>query len=156
MHNRAVIEEKGDGIAFSLFKRRLSSVMAFIMSRHFLFIISAIVLIALAACSKGEDEQAAAPSGQTQEQSAEPPAASIVEPAATDKANGADGPDLIQALRENSGVMTPEELAAAVERARNNAEAAAKAVGQNAQQIKAAGDAAATAAQSSLEARQTP
>ncbi|PWL17265.1 antifreeze protein [Falsochrobactrum shanghaiense] len=129
------------------------------MSRHFLFIISAIVLIALAACSKGEDEQAAAPSGQTQEQSAEPPAASIVEPAATDKANGAngaDGPDLIQALRENSGVMTPEELAAAVERARNNAEAAAKAVGQNAQQIKAAGDAAATAAQSSLEARQTP
>ncbi|MBV2143945.1 hypothetical protein KUG47_10615 [Falsochrobactrum sp. TDYN1] len=145
MNNPAAIGEKDAAKTFSVFKRRLSSVMAFIMSRHFLFLISAFVLIALAACSKGEEEQAAVPSGQEEEQ--------VSEQLGADKAAG---PDLMQALRENSGVMTSEEKAAAVDRARNNAQDAARAVGQNAQQIEVAGDAAATAAQRSLEARQTP
>ncbi len=50
--------------------------------------------------------------------------------------------------------MTPEEQNAAIERARSNAEAAAKSVGQSADQIQAAGEAAIAAAQRSFEARQ--
>ncbi|EFM58174.1 Antifreeze protein, type I [Brucella sp. BO2] len=57
-------------------------------------------------------------------------------------------------MRENSGVMTPEEKAAAIERARDNAETAAKAVGQSVEQVQAAGEAAAVAAQRLLEERQ--
>jgi len=143
MDNYAVVVKKDDKTAFSVFKRRLSSVMAFVMSRHFLFLISAIVLVALAACGRGEDEQAAAPT----------------EPAQTTTAPAADadkqaGPDLMKALQDNAGVMTPEEQKAAIDRARSNAEAAAKSVGQNAAQVQAAGEAAVAAAQRSFEARQ--
>ncbi len=60
----------------------------------------------------------------------------------------------MKALQDNSGVMTPEEQNAAIERARSNAEAAAKSVGQSADQIQAAGEAAIAAAQRSFEARQ--
>ena len=141
MDNYAVIVDKDNKTAFSMFKRRLSSVMAFIMSRHFLFLISAIVLVALAACGRGEDEQAAAPA----------------QPEQTTAAPDADkpaGPDLIKALQDNSGVMTAEEQKAAIERARSNAEAAAKSVGQSAEQVQAAGEGAVAAAQRSFEARQ--
>jgi len=140
MGNLAVIVNKDSITAFSMFKRRLSSVMSFVMSRHFLFVISAIVLVALAACGKGEDEQSAVPA--TPEQTTAAPASEQ------------EGPDLIKALQDNSGVMTPEEQKAAIERARVNAEAAAKSVGQNAEQVQAAGEAAVTAAQRSFEARQ--
>jgi hypothetical protein len=57
-------------------------------------------------------------------------------------------------LQDNAGVITPEQKAAAIERARTNAEAAAKAVGQSVEQAQAAGEAAASAAQQSFEARQ--
>lgn len=140
MANSAVAENKDEITAFSRFKRRLSSVMAFVMSRNFLFLISAVVLVALAACGKGEEEQATAPAQPEQ-------AASV--PSETQEA----GPDLMKALQDNSGVMTPEEKVAAVERARKNAEAAAKAVGQTEQQAQAAGEAAASAAQRSFAER---
>lgn len=140
MNNPAVIVNKDSITAFSMFKRRLSSVMSFVMSRNFLFLISAIVLVALAACGRGDEEQAAAPA----------------EPAQTTAAPAQEqtGPDLIKALQDNSGVMTPEEQKAAIERARVNAEAAAKSVGQNAEQVQAAGVAAVDAAQRSFDARQ--
>ncbi|WP_105985175.1 MULTISPECIES: antifreeze protein [unclassified Brucella] len=117
----------------------------FVMNRNFLFFVSAIVLFALAACAKGDEEKAAAPAdGQAASQPATP-----VEPSAGEK-----GPDLLKFMRENSGVMTPEEKAAAIERARANAETAAKAVGQSVEQVQAAGEAAAVAAQRLLEERQ--
>ena len=140
MNNPAVIVNKDSITAFSMFKRRLSSVMSFVMSRNFLFLISAIVLVALAACGRGDEEQAAVP--------AEP--AKITAAPAQEQT----GPDLIKALQDNSGVMTPEEQKAAIERARVNAEAAAKSVGQNAEQVQAAGVAAVDAAQRSFDARQ--
>ncbi|MCX2697806.1 hypothetical protein OPR82_13680 [Brucella sp. YY2X] len=140
MDNSAAVDNKDSITAFSMFKRRLSSVMSFVMSRHFLFLISAIVLVALAACGKGEDEQAAVPSQEEQTTSAPAPEQ--------------DGPNLLKALQDNSGVMTPEEQKAAIDRARANAEAAAKAVGQSEQQAQAAGEAAASAAQRSFESRQ--
>ena len=140
MNNPAVIFNKDSITAFSMFKRRLSSVMSFVMSRNFLFLISAIVLVALAACGRGDEEQAAAPAE---------PAKTTATPAQEQT-----GPDLIKALQDNSGVMTPEEQKAAIERARVNAEAAAKSVGQNAEQVQAAGVAAVDAAQRSFDARQ--
>lgn len=143
MVNSAVILKKDSATAISIFKRRLCWAMAFVMNKNFLFLISAIVLVALAACGRGDDEQAAAPSAT--EQSASVPAASVQEET---------GPDLIKALQDNSGVMTAEQQAAAIERARSNAEAAAQSVGQNAEQVQAAGVAAVAAAQRSFEARQ--
>lgn len=140
MDNSAVVVNKDSITAFSMFKRRLSSVMSFVMSRHFLFVISAVVLVALAACGKGEDEQAAVPSQPEQTTPA--------------PASEQEGPNLIKALQDNSGVMTPEEQKAAIERVRVNAEAAAKSVGQNAEQVRAAGEAAVAAAQRSFESRQ--
>lgn len=50
--------------------------------------------------------------------------------------------------------MSPEEKAAAIERARTNAVAAAKSVGQTDQQAQTAGQAAATAAQRSFDERE--
>lgn len=141
MIHSSIIENKHEVTAFSRFKRRLSSVMAFAMSRNFLFLISAVVLLALAACGRGEDEQAAAPVQPEQTTS-------------TPVQEEQTGPDLIKAMQDNSGVLTPEQQAAAVERARKNAEAAAKSVGQNEQQAQAAGDAAASAAQQSFATRQ--
>lgn len=144
MDNSAGIVDKDSITAFSMFKRRLSSVMAFVMSRNFLFLISAIVLVALAACGKGSEEKAAAPAQPEQTTSAPAPAA-----------QEETGPDLMKALQDNSGVMTPEEQKAAIERARGNAQAAAKAVGQNEQQAQAAGEAAASFAQRSFSERQS-
>lgn len=137
------VAEKDAVTSFSMFKPRLSSAMAFVMSRNFLFPISVVVLIALAACGKGEEEQAAVP--VTPEQNTSAPAPS---------AEAETGPDLMKALEDNSGVLTPEQQAAAIERARSNAEAAAKAVGQSVEQAQAAGEAAASAAKQSFEARQ--
>jgi len=137
-----IVENKDDVAAFSVFKRRLTSVMSFVMSRNFLFLISAIVLVALAACGKGAEEQAVVPTQSEQSTSA---------PVQQEQ----DGPNLMKALEDNSGVMTPEQQAAAVERARSNAEAAAKAVGQNEQQAQAAGEAAASSAQRSFSERQS-
>lgn len=141
MTNSAIVENKDEVSAFSVFKRRLTSVMSFVMSRNFLFFISAIVLVALAACGKGVEEQAVAPTQSEQSTSA---------PVQQTQ----DGPNLMKALEDNSGVMTPEQQAAAIERARSNAEAAAKAVGQSEQQAQAAGEAAASSAQRSFSERQ--
>lgn len=142
--NSAIVENKDEVSAFSEFKRRLSSVMAFVMSRNFLFLISAVVLVALAACGKGS-EDANDVSAQPEQETSTPAQA----------AQEQDGPNLMKALEDNSGVMTPEQQAAAVERARSNAEAAAKAVGQNEQQAQAAGEAAASSAQRSFSERQS-
>ncbi len=136
----------GSQPAISIFKLRLSSVMAFIMSRHFLFCISAVVLIALAACGKSEDENAAVPAdnGAAVSDAAQP----------ADATPQKKGPDLVKALRDNSGVVTPEEKAAVINRVRENAQAAARSVGQSDEQAQAAGEVAVQAAQRSFESRQ--
>lgn len=123
--------------------------MAFVMNRNFLFFISAIVLVALAACGKGDDETAATTDG------GEKGAAAISQPANLAESTGTEkGPDLVKSLRESSGVVTPEEKAAAIERARANAVAAAQSVGQTDEQAQAAGEAAAAVAQRSFNDRQ--
>jgi hypothetical protein len=122
--------------------------MAFVMNRNFLFSISAIVLVALAACGKGDDETAATTNGGEQGAAVSQPA-KPVENGSTEK-----GPDLVKSLRDSSGVVSPEEKAAAIERARTNAVAAAKSVGQTDQQAQAAGEAAATVAQRSFDERE--
>lgn len=121
--------------------------MAFVMSRHFLFCVSAVILIALAACGKGEDENASSVNngnGAAVSETAEP----------ADAAAQKKGPDLVKALRDNSGVVTPEEKAAAINQVRENAETAARSVGQSAEQAQAAGEAAVQAAQRSFESRE--
>lgn len=123
--------------------------MAFVMSRNFLFVISAIVLVALAACGKGDEETAATTNGGEQGAAA---VSQPVKPA--ESGNAAKGPDLVKSLRDSSGVVSPEDKAAAIERARTNAVAAAKSVGQTDQQAQAAGAAAATAAQRSFDERE--
>lgn len=146
MNDPAAFYGKDGTQAISVFKRRLSSVMALVMNRNTLFFVAAIVLVALAACGKGSDEKAAAPAQD---------GAAVSQPAApAEGASEKKGPDLVKALREKAGVNTPEEQAAAIERARTNAEAAAKAVGQNAEQAQAAGEAAAATAQRSFNERQ--
>ncbi|WP_343312354.1 hypothetical protein AAIB41_06085 [Brucella sp. BE17] len=149
-----VVEVKGtvkfqrkDGhLAFSEFKHGVSWAIALVMNRNFLFSVSAIVLVILAACGKNDDETSTAQ--PPQENGALQPGASVPD-GAVEK-----GPDLVRNLRDNSGVLTPEEKAAAIERARQNAQSAARSVGQDAQQIEAAGEAAAIAAQRSFESRQ--
>ncbi len=146
MNDPAACYGKDGAQAISVFKRRLSSVMALVMNRNTLFFVAAIVLVALAACGKGNEEKAAAPAQD---------GAAVSQPAApAEGASEKEGPDLVKALRENAGVTTPEEQAAAIERARTNAESAAKAVGQNAEQAQAAGEAAAATAQRSFNERQ--
>ena len=150
MNQPSVFHGKDERAAFCVFKHRVNSVMAFVMNRNFLFVISAIVLVALAACGKGEEENAAVSTGS------DAGAAAVSQPAAPVENTPAEkGPNLMKALRENAGVMTPEEKAAAIERARDNAESAARAVGQNSDQAQAAGEAAAVAAQRSFEAQQS-
>lgn len=146
MNDMARFQGKDGRSAFSEFKRGLSSAIAFVMNRNFLFAVSAIVLVILAACGKNDDETSAAQ--PPQETGTSQPAAS-----APDKATQ-KGPDLVRTLRDNSGVMTPEEKAEAIERARQNAQSAARSVGQDDQQAEAAGEAAAIAAQRSFESRQ--
>lgn len=145
IHGPASLREKDGRETFSEFKHGLSSAMAFVMNRNFLFAIAAVILVALAACGKNEEEKAAAPADGQGE-------AAVSAPAET--GSGEKGPDLVKTLRESAGVMTPEEKAAAVERARTNAEVAAKAVGQSAETAQAAGEAAAGAAQRSMDAHQ--
>ena len=69
---------------------------------------------------------------------------------------GGDASQLPELLpgQQQSQPLSPEEQAAAIERARTNAESAAKAVGQNAEQAQAAGEAAAATAQRSFNERQ--
>jgi hypothetical protein len=148
MNVKATMSGKDGHSAFSVFQRRLGSVMAFVMNRNFLFSISAIVLVALAACGKGDDETAATTNGGEQGAAVSQPA-KPVENGSTEK-----GPDLVKSLRDSSGVVSPEEKAAAIERARTNAVAAAKSVGQTDQQAQAAGEAAATVAQRSFDERE--
>ncbi len=114
------------------------------MNRNFLFFVSAIILVALAACGKRDDEKAGAPVDEQ----------AVSQSAPTEPSTMEKGPDLLKTMRENSGMMSSEEQAAVVERARSNAEAAAKSVGQTAEQAQAAGEAAAGAAQRSLNERQ--
>lgn len=64
-----------------------------------------------------------------------------------------DAPDLLETLKENSGILTDKQEAEIVERARKNAESAAKAVGQNDEQVKAAGDRAEASAKQFLAAK---
>ncbi|PQZ31312.1 hypothetical protein CQZ93_08980 [Ochrobactrum vermis] len=149
MNAKATTMGKDGHSAFSVFQRRLGSVMAFVMSRNFLFVISAIVLVALAACGKGDEETAATTNGGEQGAAA---VSQPVKPA--ESGNAAKGPDLVKSLRDSSGVVSPEDKAAAIERARTNAVAAAKSVGQTDQQAQAAGAAAATAAQRSFDERE--
>ncbi|ERI13818.1 hypothetical protein CN878_06060 [Ochrobactrum sp. 695/2009] len=149
MNAKATTVGKDGHSAFSVFQRRLGSVMAFVMNRNFLFFISAIVLVALAACGKGDDESAATTNGGEQG------AAAISQPAKPAESTGTEkGPDLVKSLRESSGVVTPEEKAAAIERARANAVAAAQSVGQTDEQAQAAGEAAAAVAQRSFNDRE--
>jgi|GEM_PF-456685 len=149
MNAKATTMGKDGHSAFSVFQHRLGSVMAFVMNLNFLFFISAIVLVALAACGKGDDESAATTNGGEQG------AAAISQPAKPAESGSSEkGPDLVKSLRDSSGVVSPEEKAAAIERARANAVAAAKSVGQTDQQAQAAGEAAVTAAQRSFDERE--
>ncbi|MBB5702654.1 putative small lipoprotein YifL [Ochrobactrum daejeonense] len=123
------------------------------MNRNFLFFVSAIVLVALAACGKGDEETAATTTG-TETTSTDKGAAVSPPAPVADNGNAEKGPDLVKSLRENAGVTGPEEKAAAIERARGNAVAAAKSVGQTDEQAQAAGEAAAATAQRSFEERE--
>lgn len=149
MDLKATTPGKNGHTAFSVFQRRLGSVMAFVMNRNFLFFISAIVLVVLAACGKGDDETAATTDGGEQG------AATISQPATPTANAGAEkGPDLVKSLRDSSGVVSPEEKAASIERARANAVSAAKSVGQTEQQAQEAGEAAAAVAKRSFDERE--
>lgn len=144
MSVKASVIGKDGHCAFCVFKRRLGSVMAFFMNRNFLFFVSAIVLVALAACGKGDEESAATANNGEK-------GAAVSQPAKPAESGSAKkGLDLVKSLRDSSGVVSPEEKAAAIKRARTNAVDAAKAVGQTDQQAQAAGEAAAAAAERSF------
>lgn len=105
-------------------------------------------LSALTACGKDEAEtpqQEPAPVAQPAE----------TEPAVQEPEVPADAPDLLETLKENSGVLTPDQEAEIVARARQNAESAAKSVGQNDEQIKLAGDRAEASAKQFLAAKKS-
>lgn len=145
-----------------LFKRCATSVIALIMSRHFLFPIAAVFLIGVAACSKPE-EQVSEPDSISQSENAKRDSAVNATQAETGAETetgtetGAEvGADLLQTLRDKAGVVDAEEQAAIVERARKHAKDAALAVGQSELQAEEAADAAAKSAQKSLEARKIP
>ncbi|MFK4823541.1 antifreeze protein [Paenochrobactrum sp. BZR 588] len=105
-------------------------------------------LSALTACGKDDAE------APQQEPAAVQPAETV--PAVQEPEAPVDAPDLLETLKENSGVLTPEQEAEIVARARKNAESAAKSVGQNDEQIKAAGDRAEASAKQFLAAKKTP
>lgn len=100
-------------------------------------------LSALTACGKDEAE--------TPQQEPAP----VAQPAVQEPEVPADAPDLLETLKENSGVLTPEQEAEIVARARQNAESAAKSVGQNDEQIKLAGDRAEASAKQFLAAKKS-
>lgn len=116
--------------------------MSFVMKKNLFFIGAVASLLVIAACSKKDEGQADAKPAPAVETKPAP----VAVPAET-------GPDLINSLMDNSGVMTAEERAAAIQRARNNAEAAAKAVGQSVDDARLAGDAAQNAASHSLQTK---
>lgn len=103
-------------------------------------------LSALTACGKDDAE---AP------QQTETPATTPEQVAPSDQnlEAPADAPDLLETLKENSGVLTPEQEAEIIKRARDNAEKAARSVGQNDEQVKAAADLAESSAKQFLAAK---
>lgn len=112
-------------------------------------VILVVALGALAACGKSDEKQAVAPPAPDQGEATQKEIAPV-----NDADARAQEADLIESLREKSGVLTPEEQVAIIERVRMNAEAAAKAVGQTAQQAMQAGEAAVAAAKRSFEKTQ--
>lgn len=66
-------------------------------------------------------------------------------------AEAEDGPNFLEMMREKSVVLSDEEKLAIVARARSNAEAAARSVGQDEKTIKMAGEQAEAAARQSLQ-----
>lgn len=139
---RANVREKNGEGAISEFPKSAASAISYVMNRNFIFFFAAFILIALAACGKGDDEKAAAEKEQ--------PVAPAAQPVAEEKV----GPNLLQQLQDNAGVLTEEQKAAVVQRAGANAQSAAAAVGQSAEQAQAAGANAEAAAKRSLQASQ--
>lgn len=103
-------------------------------------------LSALTACGKDDAET-------SQQEPASAVQSEETAPVAQKPEAPADALDLLETLKENSGVLTPEEEAEIVMRARKNAEDAAKSVGQNDEQVKMAGDKAEAAAKQFLAAK---
>lgn len=108
----------------------------------FLILIS---LSALTACGK-DDAETSQPAQTPVETNSEVPEPEIP----------ADAPDLLETLKENSGVLTPEQELEIVARARKNAEDAARSVGQSDEQVKTAGDRAEISARQFLDAKKAP
>lgn len=154
MRNTATPEAKKPVKNGALNKPRVTSIVRFMMSRHFLFLIAAIFLIGIAACSK-PDEQGTNEHG-ADEQGTPSNSTSQIEPEKQDISEAATGPDLLETLRDNAGVVDAQDRAIIVERARNNAKEAALAVGQSEAQAEDAAQAAALSAQNSLKAREIP
>ncbi|MGU3575747.1 antifreeze protein [Brucellaceae bacterium C25G] len=113
----------------------------------FLILIS---LSALTACGKDDAETSQPAQTPVENNSAAP------EPEKQEPEIPADAPDLLETLKENSGVLSPEQKLEIVMRARKNAEDAARAVGQSDEQIKTAGDRAEISVKQFLDAKTAP
>lgn len=108
------------------------------MFKKILSLITLVVALAvLYTCGKSDEDVASKP--QSSDANISDTGDKTIEPPVEYDPNK---PDIIDAMKENAGVMTEQEIAEAIQRARLNAEAAAKKTGQNAEQIKQAGDAA--------------
>ncbi len=116
------------------------------LKKIFSSIVLVFALIILVTCGKSDDDNATKPQN-TEVNSSQSSGEGSNEQAL-------DKPDIIDAMKENSGVMSPQEVLAAIKRARDNAEAAAKQTGQTAEQIKQAGDAAEVVAKRAFAAEQ--
>lgn len=100
-------------------------------------IVLVVAMIMLSACGKS-DENSAEKSGNTNTNLPQSSEAASDKPIERDP----NKPDIIDTMKENAGVMSQQEISAAIKRARDNAEEAAQKTGQTAEQIKQAGDAA--------------
>lgn len=121
------------------------------MNRKFVYIIAAGVLaglVGLTACGKSDDGDAGKAGSEGVQPS--PGVSGAVE---APPENAQQQPSMVETLKEKSGIMTPEERTAAIARARANAEAAAKAVGQSDDDVRKAGEAAENTALGAFEAR---
>lgn len=108
------------------------------MFKKILSLIALVVALAvLYTCGKSDEDEAAKP--QNSDANITKTVDETIAPSAEYDPNK---PDIIDAMKENAGVMSEQEIAEAIQRARLNAETAAKKTGQNAEQIKQAGDAA--------------